>query len=259
VVASNAILFCGDRQADWNWIEIVDQAIHRYGLAVSDHTTYKDQDASRELQQGLAQINSGSSRSRLRARTVLGRLWQAPLSKHLRWGTIVCRNIEERLIDETPSFSSFRTTQVSHPVWFGRIRIDRKILAAGVVKEFRTIASDPLVVLTGPCLKLESTGPCDTVTLGSNCLTKNSIFSPFSHTVIYDTRYSLPSRIASTLDIRARLTNALEELGATHAFSLWDQNTYDHKLTKAIRPLARRVIYRGSCVCLIHTAFLICE
>jgi hypothetical protein len=41
-VVSNATLFCGDWQADWSRRETVDQAIHKYGLAVNDHTTYDD-------------------------------------------------------------------------------------------------------------------------------------------------------------------------------------------------------------------------
>jgi hypothetical protein len=85
------------------------------------------------------------------------------------------------------------------------------------------------------------------------------MLTPFSHAAIYDTRYSLPSRIAGTLDIKAKLTDTLAELGATYAVSIWDQNTYDHRLTKAILPLARTVIYCGLCVCLIHTAVLICQ
>ena len=57
-VASNATFFCGDWQADWSRIETVDQAVHKYGLAVNDHTTYDDLKTSTELQQGLAQIHA---------------------------------------------------------------------------------------------------------------------------------------------------------------------------------------------------------
>jgi hypothetical protein len=57
-VASNATFFCGDWQADWGRIETVNQAVHKYGLAVNDHTTYDDLKTSTELQQGLAQIHA---------------------------------------------------------------------------------------------------------------------------------------------------------------------------------------------------------
>jgi hypothetical protein len=58
VVSSKALLFCGDWTADWDLLEVVHQAIYKHGLAVLDHTTYYDQALARELQQGLAQLNS---------------------------------------------------------------------------------------------------------------------------------------------------------------------------------------------------------
>ncbi|KAJ9637288.1 hypothetical protein H2199_007575 [Coniosporium tulheliwenetii] len=43
--------------ADWDLLEVVSQAINTRGLAVVDHTVYKEQATAKELQQGLAQLS----------------------------------------------------------------------------------------------------------------------------------------------------------------------------------------------------------
>src|SRR5215471_17666841 len=134
--------------------------------------------------------NSGSLRLQLRTRTAVGRPWQAPSSTtDLRWvrpiveiSTIYWQTRPLRLL-------LWETTHVSHLHLVGITKAHCKIIVTDFVNEFEAISSEPLVVLTGHCLKLESTSPCNMVTLGSNSL--NVKGSPFSHAAIYDTRYSL--------------------------------------------------------------------
>lgn len=55
-MAKEPFFFCGDWSKPWPWLQIVQRAIYRYGLAVVDWTTYNDPEAAYELQQGLAQF-----------------------------------------------------------------------------------------------------------------------------------------------------------------------------------------------------------
>lgn len=55
-------------------METVDEAIHKYGLAVNDHTTYEDLKSSTELQQGLGQM---------RALVIAKRFWGRNIRFHL--------------------------------------------------------------------------------------------------------------------------------------------------------------------------------
>jgi hypothetical protein len=97
-------------------------------------------------------------------------------------------------------------------------------------------------------------------TLGSDCLTKKrNKLVPFSHAAIYDTRYSLPSRINGMLNLKEKLTTAIEEVGAHYSTALWDDILEEHKLTKTIFPLARTFLYCAPCVCLVQTAILVCD
>lgn len=58
IVSPNAIISCGNWEKEfWSWFEPIEHAISRYGLAIVDHTTYKDAESSMQLQQGLAQVN----------------------------------------------------------------------------------------------------------------------------------------------------------------------------------------------------------
>ena len=56
IVSPNAIVSCGDWQKDWNWFELIERAMSKYGLAVNNYTTYDDPESSKQLQQGLAQM-----------------------------------------------------------------------------------------------------------------------------------------------------------------------------------------------------------
>jgi hypothetical protein len=94
------------------------------------------------------------------------------------------------------------------------------------------------------------------VTLGSNCLIEETTYSPFSHIALYDTQYSLPCRIASTLDIKDKIASTLAGLGVACSNSFWDCFN-DHKLTNAVLPLAKTIIYCAPCVCLTQTAILV--
>ncbi|KFY94771.1 hypothetical protein V500_03065 [Pseudogymnoascus sp. VKM F-4518 (FW-2643)] len=127
-----------------------------------------------------------------------------------------------------------------------------------LINEIKGVSHDPFIVLTRPCLRLESINHCDVDTVARESLTE-SYDLPFSHAAVYDSRWSLPRLLDATLNLKNNLMHRLDEVGARSSFSLWDDLSDEHKLTQTIFPLARTYIYCAPCVCSIQTAIHVCN
>jgi Prion-inhibition and propagation len=173
-------------------------------------------------------------------------------------GTTDRRDVEEQHSDEIPASSSLNGCLSKSYRPTCRLTTKAETLVTDFIHELKTISNDLLTVLTGPCLKLDSTDPCNLSMMGGDCLIQHKP-TQFSHAAIYDTRYSLPSRIDNMLNLKEMLTETIEGIGANHSTALWDDIFDDYKLTKVIFPLARTFIYCAPCVCLIQTALLVCN
>lgn len=96
-------------------------------------------------------------------------------------------------------------------------------------------------------------------TLGTDCLSQSKRNMQFVHAAIYDSRYSLPRRIAGMVDIKEKLRQRLDETSTRYYNSLWDDILDEHHLTSIIFPVAKTFIYCAPCACLILTAVLVCD
>lgn len=157
--------------------------------------------------------------------------------------TLDRRNLEEQMMDD--NLASFRLAES-----------DRMV---ELINEIKGVSHDPFIVLTRPCLRLESIDHCDVDTIARECLAKSYNLLPFSHAAAYDTRGSLPRLLDATLNLKNKLIDRLDEIGARNSFSIWDDLSDEHKLAKTIFPLARTFIYCAPCICSIQTAIHVCN
>ncbi|KAK3369552.1 prion-inhibition and propagation-domain-containing protein [Lasiosphaeria ovina] len=152
-------------------------------------------------------------------------------------GTVDRRTMEEALVDEIVLQASLEDLEM-----------------VDFILELKEISDHPLVVLTGPCLRISSTFPCNMSTIGRDCISFPGPSWPLSHATVYESRHSLPSRIHSMLDLKDNFKLSIEELGGLQWLT-----DIDGVLETVIFPLARIFIYCALCACLVQTALLVCS